>query len=83
MKQRVGLVGGDDPVAKYLKDNFLEINMGGIIEHRGVKVDNPILADIVFDDEYTPTTEVETGKPVQTVVHSWELEKLVSIANGK
>lgn len=82
-ESRVVNRGDLSSIEKYLKDNFLEINMGGIIENRGEKVDNPVLADIVFDDEYTPTVEVETGKPVQKVVRSWELEKLVSIANGK
>lgn len=81
-EHRVGLVGGDDPIAKYLKDNFLEINMGGIIEHRGVKVDSPTEADIVFDDSYNPETAPD-GSTVQKLVRSWELEKLVSIANGK
>ena len=69
-------------VEKYLKANFLEINMGGIIEHRGIKVDTPEEADIVFDDTYTELV-ADNEKPVQKVVRSWELEKLVSIANGK
>ena len=68
---------------KYLKDNFLEINMGSIIENRGIKVENPADADIVFDDSYRAPVDAETGKATQKVVRSWELEKLVSIANGK
>lgn len=70
-------------IDKYLKDTFLEINMGSIIENRGIKVDNPVDADIVFDDSYKAPVDAETGKATQKVVRSWELEKLVSIANGK
>lgn len=70
-------------VEKYLKSSFLEINMGAIIENRGTKVATPEEADVVFDDTYTAPIDAETGKATQKVVRTYELEKLVSLANGK
>lgn len=76
--------GNSDNVTKYLDSSFLEINMGDIIAHRGIKVATPEEADIVFDDNYFP--DAYEGQPVeeiQKVVHTYDLEKLVSLANGK
>lgn len=74
--------GNLDSIKKYLNPSFLEISMGGIIEHRGVRVDKPEDADIVFDNEYTELV-ADGEQPRQKIVRSYELEKLVSIANGK
>lgn len=74
--------GNLESISKYLNPNFLEISMGGVIEHRGVRVDKPEDADIVFDNEYTELV-ADGEQPRQKIVRSYELEKLVSIANGK
>lgn len=82
-EQRVGLVNGDSSIAKYLSDNFLEINIGAIMEHRGVKVDRPEDADIVLDDNYVQ--DCYEGQPEdekQKVIRTFDLEKLVSLVNG-
>lgn len=60
---------------KFLEGNFLELNIGRIASHRGELVSSPEEADYVFDDAYKPAEG-------QTVVRSYELEKLVSIANA-
>ena len=49
--------------------------MGKIISYRGEVVNIPEEADIIFADDVTPTEN-------QKVVHSWEVEKLVSISTG-
>ena len=79
---RVVNSGNSDNVTKYLDPSFLEINMGDIIAHRGIVVDNPTEADIVFDDAFIPETK-EDGAPSQKAVHTYDLEKLVSLANGQ
>lgn len=60
---------------KYLDPAFLELNMGKIISYRGEVVNIPEEADIIFADDVKPTEN-------QKVVHSWEVEKLVSISTG-
>lgn len=62
-------------IAKYLDASFLELNMGLVASSRGTVVDDPALADVVFDDTY----QALEG---QKVIRSYELEKLVSLANG-
>lgn len=82
-ESRVVNYGDIETIKKYLNPSYLEINMGNIIEHRGVKVETPEEADIVFDDNYI--VDAQKGKPEeqsQKVVRSWDLEKLVSIVNG-
>lgn len=81
-ESRVGLVGGENPIARYLKENFLEVNIGSIVECRGEKVSTPEEADVVFDDKYDEIV-AEGEKPAQKIIRSWELEKLVSLVNSK
>jgi len=64
-----------DSVAKYMKASFLELNMGLVASCRGEVVTDPAEADIVFDDSYMPLEG-------QKVVRTYDLEKLVAIANG-
>lgn len=64
-----------DSVAKYMKASFLELNMGLVASSRGELVTDPAEADIVFDDSYMPLEG-------QKVVRTYDLEKLVAIANG-
>ena len=60
---------------KYLDSAFLELNMGKIISYRGEVVTTPEEADVIFADDIKPAEN-------QKVVHSWEVEKLVSISTG-
>ena len=62
-------------VKKYISSNFLELNVGLVARARGEVVTDPAEADIVFDNTYVPTEN-------QKVVRTYELEKLVAIANG-
>jgi len=64
-----------DVVKKVMSSSFLELNMGRILAHRGELVSSPEEADIVFDDSYKPTEG-------QSVVRTYELEKLVSFTNA-
>jgi hypothetical protein len=64
-----------DSVAKYMKASFLELNMGLVASARGEVVTDPAEADVVFDDSYMPLEG-------QKVVRTYDLEKLVAIANG-
>ena len=62
-------------VKKYMDSNFLELNVGLVARARGEVVTDPAEADVVFDDAYVPTEN-------QKVVRTYELEKLVALANG-
>ena len=62
-------------VLKYLDPAFLELNMGKVISYRGEVVTTPEEADVIFADDVKPAEN-------QKVVHSWEIEKLVSISTG-
>lgn len=62
-------------VLKYLDSAFLELNMGKVISYRGEVVTTPEEADVIFADDVKPAEN-------QKVVHSWEVEKLVSISTG-
>lgn len=62
-------------ILKYLDPAFLELNMGKVISYRGEVVSTPEEADIIFADDVKPAEN-------QKVVHSWEVEKLVSISTG-
>ena len=75
-ESRVVNSGNLESIERFLNPNFLEINVGNVVENRGVKVETPEEAEVVFDDSYTPAEG-------QKVVRSYELEKLVSLVNGK
>jgi hypothetical protein len=58
-----------------------------ITECRGELIDNPTEADVVFDDKYVQelVKDEHTGEvvtPEQTIIRSWELEKLVALVNS-
>jgi len=61
---------------KYLDPSFLDLNIGNIMEQRGELVATPEEADIVLDD----TAVINTEK--QKVIRTFELEKLVALANA-
>jgi hypothetical protein len=44
---------GFKTIEKYLNNDYLTINMGQILSCRGNLVDNPLDADIIFDDSFT------------------------------
>lgn len=60
---------------KYLVPDFLELNIARIASKRGEIVDNPADADIIFDDTYV-------AKDNQTVIRTYDTEKLVSFVNN-
>ena len=60
-------------VSSYFDSSKLELNMGLVAEWRGVKVETPEEADVVFADDYKPAEG-------QTVVRSFDIEKLATLA---
>lgn len=62
-------------LAKFLSPSFLEFNVGLVVSNRGEVVNDPALADVVFDNSYMPAEG-------QKVVRSYDTEKLVALANG-
>lgn len=75
---RVVRPSGFDVIKKYLKPEFLNINIGIIAESRGLLTANPAEADVIFDDTFVPDDEIEANPKV---IRSWELEKLVALVN--
>lgn len=79
---------GFKTIEKYLQADYLDINIGMIAACRGDVVASPEEADVVFDDKYvtvdiSESVKDEAGnvyKP-QTVIRSYELEKLVAFIN--
>lgn len=63
-----------DMIKAYFDNSKLELNMGLIAEYLGEKVDTPEEATVVFADDYKPAEG-------QTVVRSFDIEKLVSLVN--
>ena len=65
-----------DTVMKYLSSSCLELNMGLVATYRAsAVVDDPLLADVVFDANYTSTMSDEERA-------AYVAEKLYDIANG-
>ena len=60
---------------RFFLPEFLDINMYDLLSHRGELVKEKEEADIVFDSDYTSET--------QKVIHPYDVETLVSLANGK
>ena len=82
--ERVVRPDGFKTVEKYLQPNYLRVNFGMIAECCGEVVNDPAEADVVFDDTYVQMgVEHENGTTdaEQTIVRSWELEKLVAFIN--
>ena len=81
---RVVNPNGFKTIEKYLNDAFLDVTIGMIAECRGNIVDNPIDADIVFDDTFVkpePTSSEDFQNEYQ-IIRSYELEKLVEFINN-
>lgn len=80
---------GFKTIEKYLQPDYLDVNIGMIAACRGDVVASPEEADVVFDDKYvavdiSESVKNEAGnvcKP-QTVIRSYELEKLVAFINN-
>lgn len=82
---RVVRPDGFKTIEKYLQPNYLDVNIGMIAECRGELADNPMDANVVFDDTYAPEAHENPDDfdPVkQTVIRSYELEKLVAFINN-
>ena len=82
--ERVVNPRGFKTIEKYLNDSFLDVTIGMIAECRGNIVDNPIDADIVFDDTFVkpePTSDEDFQNEYQ-IIRSYELEKLVEFVNN-
>jgi hypothetical protein len=63
-----------DMIKAYFDNSKLELNVGLIAEYLGEKVETPEEATVVFADDYKPAEG-------QTVVRSFDIEKLVSLVN--
>ena len=70
------VVAGSDyeAIERYLVPSALDINLGLIASYRGEVVETPEEADVVFADNYVAAEG-------QTVIRSFDIEKLVSIIN--
>ena len=81
---RVVNPNGFKTIEKYLNDAFLDVTIGMIAECRGNIVDNPIDADIVFDDTFVKPepTSAEDFQNEYQIIRSYELEKLVEFINN-
>jgi stress response protein SCP2 len=73
---------GFKTIEKYLQPEYLDVNIGMIAECRGKLQLNPADADVVFDDTYVQINPDALSIPEQTVIRSWELEKLVAFINN-
>jgi hypothetical protein len=76
---------GFKTIEKYLQPDYLDVNIGMIAACRGDVVASPEEADVVFDDKYVQkvvesTDGTEPAK--QTIIRSYELEKLVAFINN-
>lgn len=81
---RVVNTNGFKTIEKYLNDAFLDVTIGMIAECRGNLVDNPMDADIVFDDTFVkpePNSADDFQNEYQ-IIRSYELEKLVEFINN-
>lgn len=79
---RVIRPSGFKTIEKYLNPDYLAVTVGMIAECRGERVSKPEEADIVFDDVYVQATfENDESDKKQTIIRSYELEKLVSLVN--
>ena len=63
-------------ISRYTNEDFLRVNVGSVASLRGEVVDDPKLADFVFDDEYEPSES-------QRVIRSFDIPTLVSLTNGE
>jgi hypothetical protein len=83
--ERVVRPDGFKTIEKYLQPDYLKVNIGMIAECRGLLVSDPADADVVFDDTYVQHAvehEKGTNDAKQTIIRSWELEKLVALVNS-
>ena len=75
-----------EAIRAFMDPAKLELNMGLIAEWLATEVvENPVEADYVFADDYTTPINLqdENGEPkVQTVIRSFDVEKLNELANS-
>jgi hypothetical protein len=74
-----------EAIKAFLDPAKLELNMGLIASWRATEVvETPEEADVIFADDYTTPVNFrdENGEPKsQTVIRSFDIEKLVALAN--
>lgn len=75
---RVVNAEGFKVIQKFFDKDFLEINIGNVVANFGELTDNIEEANLVLDDTYVST---ENAVENQTVIRSWETEKLVALIN--
>ena len=75
---------GFKTIEKYLQSDYLSVNIGMIAECRGEVVDNPLDADVIFDDTFTISVDTCDGTEIKSpeIIRSYELEKLVAFINN-
>lgn len=78
---RVVNLDGFKTIEKYLQPDYLTVNIGMIAASRGELVQTPAEADVVFDDTYVQEVSEDTAAK-QTIIRSYELEKLVAFVNN-
>ena len=83
---RVVRPDGFKTIEKYLQPDSLAISVGMIAACRGELVSDPADADVVFDDVYVQKVSEDLPEgacdAAQTIVRSWELEKLLKLVNS-
>ena len=73
-----------EAIKAFMDPAKLELNMGLIASWRGEVVETPEEADVVFADDYTTPVNLRDENDelkIQTVIRSFDIEKLNTIAN--
>lgn len=77
---------GFKTIEKYLQPGYLLVNLGMVAACRGELVTDPVEADVVFDDIYVQKASEKLPEgacdAAQTIIRSYELEKLVALINN-
>ena len=80
--ERVVRPSGFKTIEKYLKPEYLAVNIGMVAECRGTRVFDPADADIILDDTYTADITADADLMTPTIIRSYETDKLVALINA-
>lgn len=80
--ERVVKASGFKTIEKYLQPDYLDVNIGMIAASRGDIAYDPAEADVVLDDTYVQEVSDDADALKQTIIRSYELEKLVALINS-
>ena len=80
--ERVVRPSGFKTIEKYLKPEYLAVNIGMVAECRGTRVFDPTDADIILDDTYTADITADADLMVPIIIRSYETDKLVALINA-